>query len=364
MKKMNRFKQLTEMSRFVTIVLCATLVLASCDKKDKQETVVKSGTAGNLIWKITDDGTLTINGTGEIPNYGFDLNYDYHYAPWYEYRSSIYALVIENGVTFIGNCAFLDCSNLTSVTIPNSITSIGHSAFNNCSDLTTVTIPNSVTDIGDYGFQNCCGLISVTIPNSVTNIGYCAFLNCSGLMSIIVDVANNAFCSENGILFNKAKTTLIQYPARKIGAYIISNSVTSIGNGAFAHCSGLTSVTIPNSVTYIGMGAFFCCSGLTSLIIPNLVTSIESEAFRYCNDLVSVTIGNSVTRISYYAFANCSSITEVISQGTTPPMVSTYAPSFDGINVAACTLRVPEASIDAYKAATSWGVFGNIVAIE
>ena len=166
-------------------------------------------------------------------------------------------------------------------------------------------IPNSVTSIGGSAFS-CSGLTSVTIPNSVTSIGEWAFFDCCGLTTINVSNDNPNYIAKDGVLFNKQLTTLIQYPARKQGAYAIPNSVTSIGEWAFRGCSGLTSVTIPNSVTSIGEGAFFQCSGLTSVTIPNSVTSIGYRAFYGCSGLTSVTIPNSVTSIGEWAFAGCS----------------------------------------------------------
>ena len=206
-----------------------------------------SGTCGeNLTWTLSDDGVLTISGTGAMTDYSASV-------PWYSSRSSITSVIISDGVTSIGDKAFYNCSSLTSVTIPNSVTSIGDFAFDGCSGLTSVTIPNSVTSIGDYAFWYCSGLTSVTIGNSVTSIGNYAFWYCSSLTSVT-----------------------------------IPNSVTSIGYVAFANCSSLTSVTIPNSVTSIGGEAFAYCSGLTSVTIPNSVTSIGDYAFRDCSSLTSI----------------------------------------------------------------------------
>ena len=173
---------------------------------------------------------------------------------------------IPNSVTSIGDYAFRYCTGLTSVTIPNSVTSIGSNAFEECSSLTSITIPNSVTSIGDWAFFECSSLTSIIIPNSVTSIGEVAFCNCTGLTSIDVTSDNPNYYSEDGVLFNKTKTELIQYPIGNVRTeYTIPNSVTSIGNGAFEGCTGLTSITIPNSVTSIGVVAFFFCSGLTSI---------------------------------------------------------------------------------------------------
>ena len=173
--------------------------------------------------------------------------------------SGLTSIEIPNSVTNIGNGAFVMCTGMTSVTIGNSVTSIGEAAFAICSSLTSVTIPNSVTSIGNDAFSGCSGLTSMTIPNSVTSIGEGAFSECSGLTSINVETSNLNYCSVEGVLFNKDKTELIQYPiGNSRTEYVISNSVTSIGEDAFAWCSGLTSVTIEaETPPTLGKNAFY-----------------------------------------------------------------------------------------------------------
>jgi hypothetical protein len=194
---------------------------------------------------------------------------------------------IPNGVTNIGDEAFEQCTSLTTITIPDGVTSIGIGAFLYCTSLTSVTIPNGVTSIGDVAF-GCSSLTNVTIPNSVTSIGYEAFGWCVGLTAIMVDTNNLAYSSVAGVLFNKTQSTLIQCPGGKTGAYTIPNGVTSIGDLAFYLCTSLTNVTIPNSVTSIGNHAFWECTSLTTITIPSGVTSIGNYTFCDCTNLTGV----------------------------------------------------------------------------
>lgn len=322
----------------------------------------QSGTTGNLTWTLSG-GTLTISGTGVMPDYATST------APWNSYKSSIAAAVVSEGVTSIGRAAFYFCNSLTSVTIGSDVTSIGVGAFRGCNILASVTIPGSVTSIRSLAFEYCNSLTSVTIPAGVTNIEEGAFAGCSALTAINVNATNGAYSSVDGILYDKTQTSLVQCPGAKSGAVVIPSSVTSIGNDAFFGCSGLTSVTIPNSVTSIGAYAFSGCSGLTSVTIPGSVTSIGEVPFGGCSALTAinvdasygdtngdgvingsdaydgayisvdgilynesqttliqcpggksgaVAIPGSVTSIGTYAFTNCSSLTSVtIGNGVT-----------------------------------------------
>ena len=289
-----------------------------------------------------------------------------------------------------------------------TVTTIGIYAFFYCTGLTCITIPNSVTTIGDFAFARCAGLTSVSIPNSVTTIGNDAFVSCGNLKNINVSKGNSHYSSENGVLFDITKKTLIQCPKGIKGNYAIPNSVTTIGRSAFIFCTGLTSVTIPNSVTKIGGSAFsnctglttitipnsvevidpyafsrctgltsvtipnsvtaiegaafFGCTGLTSVTIPNSVTTIGQSAFYGCASLTSVTIPNSVTTIGDEAFKYCSSLTLLTIENATPPEVRGGA--FDGVSEN-ITIYVPAESVEKYKTAEGWSEYADkIKAIE
>ena len=246
------------------------------------------------------------------------------------------------GLTSIGEYAFSCCWYLTSITIPSSVTSIGYDAFSSCSRLTGITIPSSVVSISNYAFDYCSGLTNITIPSSVTSIGAYAFRGCSGLASIKVDSNNPKYDSRsncNAIIHTSSNQLIVGCKNT-----VFLNSVTSIGDGAFDGCTGLTNLTIPSSITYIGSAAFNCCSGLANVkvesgnsqydsrnncnaiiytssnrlvvgckntIIPNSVTTIGDYAFNGCNDLTNLTIPNSVTSIGSYVFDDCSGLTSI-----------------------------------------------------
>ena len=236
-----------------------------------------------LAYIVTEDNTVTITA------------FDDSDAEKFEIPSKIAGLP----VTGIDEEAFVECRRLISIKIPDSITSIGYRAFQACENLTEVTIPDSVTSIGDGAFSSCDDLIKID-----------------------VDQNNKYYTSDNGVLFDKNKTTLIQYPAGKADThYTIPDSVTSIGRFAFMQevRGNLSSVTIPDSVTNINSHAFDSCYSLTSIIIPDSVTTIGVNAFFDCSNLTNVTLGNNIANIGANAFHLCDSLTNI----TIPDSVTT-----------------------------------------
>jgi len=194
------------------------------------------------------------------------------------------------------------------------VTSIGKQAFANEKNIISITMPNSVTNIGLMAFTSCTSLNSITIPANVTNIGNAAFSGCTSLTAINIAGGNKTYASQDGVLYDKSKTTLIKYPQGKTASsFNIPNSVTNIGDFAFEACSNLTSVTLPTNASFTSTGnyVFYKCTSLTSITIPNNVTSIGDAAFFECTSLTSVTIPNSITSIGNGAFQDCSKLTSI-----------------------------------------------------
>ena len=370
-----------------------------------------------VFYKKTSDNAVAVTYKGD----SYD-SYSNEYAGVVVIPSSVNYNGINYDVTSIGWGAFGYCTSLTSIEIPNSVTSIGNSAIYGCTSLTGIEIPNSVTSIGEYAFYGCSSLTSIEITNSVTSIGYHAFSDCESLTSVVwnvkkcSDFSSSSRPFENSpnitsftfgdevehipayLCYNLSSLTSIVWNAKKcsdfssssrpfenspnitsftigdevehIPAYLcynlssltsiqIPNSVTSIGDMAFAYCEGLTSVVwnvkkcsdfssssfynspnitsftlgdevehipaylcynlssltsiqIPNSVTSIGGSAFEGCKSLTSIQIPNSITSIGDYAFEGCESLTSIEIPNSVTSIGDYAFYGCENLTSVV----------------------------------------------------
>ncbi len=334
--------------RLVSLVL-AFGMLASClptafaeenppqqnlTQSDQKAAAPTEGTCGeHVTWKLAG-GTLTISGKGEMN--------DYTNVPWKDSRDAITKVVVESGVTTVGENAFHSCKNLTQVSLPDGLTCIGESAFDQDTSLTEIKIPSSVNEIGECAFEACKGLSYIDIPNGVPILHRSLLAACSNLRSVtipdsVVTIDDSAFryCSA-------------------LESISIPNSVVTIGNDAFAQ-SGLKEIEIPNSVINIGYGAFFRCKNLASvrlsdqlsemtghnystegmfadcdslksIVIPDSVKKIGRNTFSGCDKLETVTIGSGVSTIEsdtsgdYYGspFGGCPKLTQIYFTGDSP----------------------------------------------
>ena len=278
--------------------------------------------------------------------------------------SSIVYEGVNCSVVSIGERAFYECGELTSVTIPNSVSSIGAYAFYECSSLSNVTIPQNVTSIGNYTFYGCRSLTNFTVPNGVTNIGKDAFQWCTGLRSITIP--NSVTSIGDGVFYNC--TSLEKVIISDLSAWCCIYFGGSLSNPLFyanhlylGESTEITDLVIPDGITKIGNHAFERCSGITSVTIPNTVISIGEKSFYACDGLKLLTIGSDVVDIYKQAFAYCKELTEVYCYAKKIPYTVQI---FDNSFVEYATLYVPSSLIEQYKAKSPWSGFGKIEELD
>lgn len=320
------------------------------------------GDGSNVKWSF-ETGTLTISGSGkmidknEIDNQMIStdiLN-----------PSLVKKVIINDGVTTIGDYAFFVYDKMTELTMADSVTSIGsfslagnsnlsdvrlsdnlttikNNAFFGCSSIEDLTLPDSLSFIGESAFSGCTSIREITIPKNVSFIDYWAFSSCTELKKVNIQSLTTGSCTFTGctslttVNFNPKLERIegqcftgctdlktITFPdsltfigclafddCSKLNNIYIPDSVTQIDNGAFHMCSNISEIHIPESLTTISPGLFSGCSGLTDITIPSSVTKIENGAFQYCN-LSTITIPDSVESIEDNAFSDCGLLTSV-----------------------------------------------------
>jgi len=261
------------------------------------------------------------------------------------------SVILPESLEEIRDLAFANCTGLKNITIPAKVERIDIRTFNGCAgltgftvkagsahycsqdgilfskDMTTLvrypegktgasyTIPEGVKSLGKSAFYHCALLQTLTLPESLTSLGLTAFVDlvegCTGLTGFIVKAGNEKWSSQDGVLFNKARTILLQCPEGKTGAYAIPPGVTAIDPVAFERCAGLTGVVIPASLTSIGVAAFKGCVSLKSVNIPEGVKEIGAQMFFGCASLNNMTIPETVTRLGDKAFSGCAALKNV-----------------------------------------------------
>ena len=303
------------MKKLLSLLLALVMVLSLVPATAFAAEIVDSGRGWNVNWVLTNDGTLTISGSGYM-----DARTELD-APWMEYYEEVRKVIICEGVLSIEDYAFCMFENLTSITIPEGLEAIGRSALGGCVSLT-----------------------SIHIPASVEKIGYAALAGC-GLTAFTVAGDNPNYATIDGVLVNKEKTELIQVPGGRTGSYEIPACIQTIFRYTFTDChkltevifpdhltelpeavlyglESLTAVKLPASLIEIPTAAFYNCTKLASIEIPNGVTAIGFDAFCGCASLKTVVIPASVESLDTQAFADCVSLTDVIFRGNAPAIDS------------------------------------------
>lgn len=244
----------------ISILLTICIFLALPLTAMAQADTVAAGICGeNVTWTLDSEGTLTISGSGPMADYPYGA-VDSELHPWLRYEEDIKSIVIENGVTYIGDCTFNGSTALASVSIPSTVTAIGESAFKGCTSLTSITIPDSVTEVGSSVFSGCTSLSAVTL----------------------------------------------------------SRNMTKVGIRMFEYCESLTSITIPGNISTIGSSAFSFCTALTDVTLEAGVAAIDDWAFESCYELRAITLPESITAIGRGGFDNCPALMNIVFTGAAP----------------------------------------------
>lgn len=316
-----------------------------------------------ITWKLDDKGTLTISGSGDVPDYFENL---YLVNPLCK-NNDILNVVIENGITAIGDNLFWDCPNLKSVSLPKTVKKIGNEAFKACSSLSNISFPEGLEYIGKRAFEGCSSLEKIFFPETMEKIDEKAFYNCTNLRTVsiyskninVMDYAlgyqksdyelvdgfkikgyplkgGHLYASANLILFEAISGSLgngISYfiddsatltisgegkipdyyegtspfsDRKDIRSVVFEEGITGIGNFLFSENRYIESVKFADSIEYIGESSFSRCFTLQSVTLPKNVKSIGRGAFQWCNVLESVTLNEGLEKICGYAFSSCS----------------------------------------------------------
>ena len=257
------------------------------DDPDANVSIASGNLDGGLAWNLTKAGTLTISGQGAMPDFGSIGD-----QPWSTNSDKIRKVVIENGVTSVGSCAFWNCGVL-SAEISASVTAIGNSAFRS-SGIISVTIPSSVKTIGDSAFRECENLSSVTVCEGVETIEQNAFRSCTKLASIALP----------STIGEVGAAAFIQCQNMSSATFAPGSRQVKLGDDLFAECFYLVRVTLPVNIDRISDRMFKSCLMLAGVEIPQGAESIGESAFA-SSGVTTVIIPDSVTMIGIAAFSAC-----------------------------------------------------------
>lgn len=333
--------------------------------------------SGGINYQILSDNNVSVvrkyfsdSGYSDGGEYEFSHNYD-------EERFNIPESVVYNGktysVTTIGQRAFEDCQNLTTIVLPNTLEMIQWNAFRN-TKIQSIVIPDGVTLMGDQLFQGCDMLETVKMPSNITAIPRGAFVGCSRLKSFVFPdkvtvISDGAFCGTGfvSLTLPEAITSIGESAfegcqnLKEIG---LSSGLESIGNYAFYNCPNLVEVKMPQSINRIGNNAFSSCPKLAYVTIPSEVSSIFSESFRDCLSLSLIIVPSKVNSICISAFAGCNYLKSLYLLNSEPcDVIKDFR--VESIKIFdICVLFVPNGSKGEYEKHEIWSKFSKIVELD
>ena len=354
----------------ITIVVIIMIVNMFTNYKVFATNEITYTLSNTITAKLSEDGTLTVSGTGNMPDFSSQKN-----EPWY--GENIKKVIIENGITSVSKYGFCELKELTTISLSNTVTSIGEGAFYGCSSLKEFNAPTSLRTIESGAFAECTALTQIklneglkkvssyvfqstaitemSIPSTVTDWGFGATLYCSKLEEFKVADGNTEYFTDKGVLYWKptqyTNFEVSAYPsANKMESYEILEGVKCIDQDAFYNAKNLKQVTIPNSITMLRAYAF-AGSGLTTVTVPEIAltvfapgifkdcTNLEtvnfyanpdayftgaelvSSTFLNCTSLKNVNIAGNIDNIAMSCFENCTSLEEI----TIPETVKTIS---------------------------------------
>ncbi|MCR5484539.1 MAG: leucine-rich repeat protein [Clostridiales bacterium] len=323
----------------------ATLFTASA------ASVLAEGLCGdNVKWALDSDGILTVSGTGDMYDIASGpLFPETNSSPWNKYVQAVRTVVIDTGVTGIGDYTFCFCKNLYRLLIADTVKTIGDHAFEGCDVLTDASIaPGSrLKTIGTYAFKGCSSMSEFDIPEGVTEIGDFAFYfsgveyllipktvktigtgalaACGALKgnmgyigackAIVAADDSPYFKSEDGALYTKDMSVLIAVPTAVEERFAVPDSVSKIVYGAFSVCTKLYEISMTDSVLVIENGTFGYCTNLRKIKLPYHITKIDDNMFKGCENLQEITFSKSVKTIGVNAFDGCVKLGKVYYEG-------------------------------------------------
>lgn len=256
---------------------------------NKDKSTVEYCPEGKSGAVVIPDGVSTINYSAfyectQITSVQLPDSVNHIYDAAFACCTSLASINLPDGLLCIDSGAFSCCNALDNIVIPSGITALTECIFEYCINLKNIQIPDTVTVIESCAFDNCTSLSEIELSDSITNIAGSAFNNCTSLEEFKVSDNNTAYSVSDGILYSKDKTTLVKCPISKSGTFEVPDGVTSIGAYA-CYCCEFTDVVLPDSITYIGDCAFAQCPELSSIVLPSGINGIEYSTFESVSGL-------------------------------------------------------------------------------